>query len=227
MTEREIGPTEALRRVALFASLRPPELEQLARCVRSQDYGRDQVIFLEGDVGTALGVIASGRVRICLTGIDGRQVVLNVYGPGEFFGEFALLDGEPRSADAVAQEPCRLFWLRRDDFLAFVEAHPRAAATLLAVLSRRLRHTTRVVHDAALRDVPARVARVLLDLAESHGRPSPSGVVVDVRLTQAELAAMVGATRETVNRALRSFERLNLLRYERNSVTVLRTEELR
>jgi CRP/FNR family transcriptional regulator, cyclic AMP receptor protein len=228
MEQKPISGAEALARVPLFAGLPAAELERLGACVRPRQYARGEVIFLEGDVGNGLCVIASGRVKIALTGSDGREIVLNVYGPGEFFGEFALLDGEPRSADALALEPCQLSWLRREDFLEFLDAHPGAAATLLGVLSRRLRHTTRVVKDAAFRDVPARLARAILELAEHGGRPAPDGVVVvDAPLTQGELAALVGASRETVNKCLRAYQRRGLLDYDRDTITVLRPDELR
>jgi len=227
MIQAEMRGPAALARVPLFAGLPPAELDRLGGLMRARDYARGEVIFLEGDAGTSLCVIASGRVKIVLTGADGREVVLTVYGPGEFFGEFALLDGEPRSADAVAQEPARVFTLQRTDFLQFLEAHPRAVATLLAVLSRRLRHTTRVVQEATFRDVPARLARVILDLAGAHGRPAEDGILVEARLTQTELASMVGASRETVNKALRSFERGGLLRLERSGITIVEPARLR
>jgi CRP-like cAMP-binding protein len=227
MREPMITGIEALGKVPIFTGLPANELARLGALVRARRYRRGEVIFLEGDVGTSLCVIALGQVKIVLSGADGREVVLNVYGPGDFFGEFALLDGEPRSADAIAQEGCLLYWLTREDFLAFLEAHPRAASTLLAVLSRRLRHTTRVVQDATFRDVPARLARVVLDLATTRGRSEGDSVIVDGRFTQTDLAAMVGASRETVNKALRAFERGGLLRHERGAITVMRPERLR
>ena len=227
MRQGEMTGAAALATVPLFAGLPPAELERFGGLTRARDYTRGEVIFLEGDAGTSLCVIATGRVKIVLTGIDGREVVLNVYGPGEFFGEFALLDGEPRSADAVAQEPSRVFTLQRSDFLTFLESHPRAVATLLAVLSRRLRHTTRVVQDATFRDVPARLARVILDLADAHGRPAAAGILVDARLTQTELAQMVGASRETVNKVLRSFERGGVLHFDRGGITIGKPDRLR
>jgi CRP-like cAMP-binding protein len=225
--DHTIRGVEVLRKVPLFAGLPPAELERLGSLVRARRYRRGEVIFLEGDVGASLCVIASGQVRIVLSGADGREVVLNVYGPGEFFGEFALLDGKPRSADAIAQETCLLYQLVREDFLSFLESHPRAASTLLAVLSRRVRHTTRVVQDATFRDVPARLARVVLDLATTRGRTTKDGVVLDGRFTQTDLAAMVGASRETVNKALRAFERDGLLRHARGTIMVMRPERLR
>jgi CRP/FNR family transcriptional regulator/CRP/FNR family cyclic AMP-dependent transcriptional regulator len=150
-----------------------------------------------------------------------------VYGPGEIFGELALLDGEPRSADAIAQDAARVFWLQRADFTAFLDSHPRAAMTMLGSLSGRLRHTTRVVRDATFRDVPARLARVLLDLAARNGQAVPQGIRVESWMTQAELAAMVGASRESVNRALRGFEQHGLIGWDSHWITIKRPEQLR
>jgi CRP/FNR family cyclic AMP-dependent transcriptional regulator len=209
-----LSASDVLAKVPLFSGLPAAELARLGSLLRAHRYARGEVIFLEGDDGVALCLIAEGRVRIQLTGADGREVVINVYGPGEIFGELALLDGEPRSADAIAQDDVRVYWLQQDDFAAFLDSHPRAAMTMLASLSRRLRHTTRVVQDATFRDVPARLARVLLDQAERLGQAAVGGGIrIDGRLTQGELAAMVGASRETVNRALRGFERDGLIRW--------------
>ena len=221
-TGRAVGPSEiaVLAKVPLFAGLPDEEIERLGALLRPRRYRRGEVIFLEGDQGTSLCLIAEGRVRIQLTSADGREVVITVYGPGEIFGELALLDGEPRSADAIAQDAARVFWLQRDDFAAFLDNHPSAAMTMLASLSRRLRHTTRVVQDATFRDVPSRLARVLLDLATRHGRPVEHGILIDTRVTQGELAAMVGASRETVNRALRGFEQRDLFRWEANRILI-------
>ncbi len=228
-TRRIVGlsETEVLTKVPLFSGLPEEERERLGALLRVRRYARGEVIFLEGDHGTALCLIAEGRIRIQLTGSDGREVVINVYGPGEFFGELALLDGEPRSADAIAQDAARVFWLQRDDFAAFLDSHPRAAMTMLASLSRRLRHTTRVVQDATFRDVPARLARVLLDLAARNGQAVEPGIRIESRLTQGELAAMVGASRETVNRALRGFEQRGLIAWEANRILIAQPEQLR
>jgi CRP-like cAMP-binding protein len=221
-----LSETEILAKVPVFSGLPEEERERLGRLLRSRRYARGEVIFLEGDQGTALCLIAEGRIRIQLTGTDGREVVINVYGPGEIFGEMALLDGEPRSADAIAQDASRVFWLQREDFAAFLDNHPRAAMTMLASLSRRLRHTTRVVQDATFRDVPARLARVLLDLAR-NGQPVAQGIRIESRLTQGELAAMVGASRETVNRALRGFEQRGLIGWEASRIIILKPDQLR
>jgi CRP/FNR family transcriptional regulator, cyclic AMP receptor protein len=222
-----LSETEILAKVPLFSFLPETERERLGRLLRPRRYARGEVIFLEGDAGTALCLIAEGEVRIQLTGTDGREIILNSYGPGELFGELALLDGEPRSADAIAQDTSRVFWLQREDFAAFLDAHPRAAMMMLASLSYRLRHTTRAVQDATFRDLPARLARVLLDLAARYGQAIPQGIRIETRLTQTDLAAMVGASRESVNRALRGFEQRGLIGWDSHRITINRPEQLR
>jgi CRP-like cAMP-binding protein len=222
-----LSEDDFLARMPLFSELTDEERARLAALLRARRYARGEVIFLEGDEGTALCLIAEGRIRIQLTGTDGREVVITVYGPGEIFGEMALLDGEPRSADAIAQEPSRVFWLQRDDFQAFLEDHPRAAMKMLAALSRRLRHTTRVVQDATFRDVPARLARVLMDLVARDGQPAEDGIRIETRMTQSDLASRVGASRETVNRALRGFEEHGWIRWEGSRIVIVRPDDLR
>ncbi|MFN8523469.1 MAG: Crp/Fnr family transcriptional regulator [Chloroflexota bacterium] len=227
MSERDPTPREALARVPLFAGLAPAELDALTTAVVSRRYPRGGVIMLQGEEGNGLCIIGSGLVKIVLTGADGREQLINVYGPAEFFGEFALLDGEPRSADAIAQEDCLIYWLHRDRFQSFLANHPMAAISLLAILSRRLRHTTRLLESKAFQDVPTRVAGTILQLAASRGRPTGSGIIIDAQLTQSELASMVGANRETVNRCVRDFQRRGLLTWERSQITINDQRRLR
>ena len=235
----------ALAQVDLFSTLTSEELAALQSRVRRRRYPKGTVIFLEGDPGTSLYVIEEGHVKIVLTSPDGKELVIAVRGPGEFFGDMALLDGEPRSADAVAAKDCRLLILQREDFNRFLVAHPQAAARLLAVLSRRLRRVMRQQQDATLLDVAGRVARTLLQLAEDHGRPvagsvgsagaagaaavsgGAGAIVVDAVATQADLAAVVGVTRESVNKWLRYYQRRGWIRWEPGSLVLLRPDELR
>jgi CRP/FNR family cyclic AMP-dependent transcriptional regulator len=219
--------TELLGELPIFAGLSDAERNRLEGLLLARHYAHGEGILLEGDGGTALCLIAEGQIRIQLTGADGRAVVIAVHRPGEILGELALVDGEPGSADAIAEDPARVFWLRREDFVTFLDGHPRAALTMLASLSRRLRHTTRVVQAATSRDVPSRLAAVLLDLAARRGQAVPEGIRIDALLTQSELAAMVGATRETVNRGLRCFERRGLIGWDANRLVIARPDQLR
>ena len=216
-----------LARVKLFADLAAEDLVALAADLQRRRYGKGQFIFQQGDPGLCLYLVESGKVKIASFSSEGKGLVLNLLGPGNFFGELALLDGEPRSADAVAQEPCQLLLLQRDDFMHFLEARPHVAIKLLATVSRRLRHTTQQAEDIIFFDLPARLARVLLELAEAERTSTEGEWVIASRPTQAELAEMVGATRESINKWLGVFEDQGLLRRERNQLVILQPEALR
>lgn len=213
-----------LKSVSLFADLDDSHLARLAACLRSRHYVRGQIIFAEGDPGRSLCIVKSGKVNAVTSSPDGKELVLNTFGPGDIFGELALLTSGPRSADAVAQEPSHLFLLARNDFLAFLEAHPRVAIALLAIVSRKLQHTTQQVQDVSFLDVPARLARTLLDLATAA--PMREGSQ-SCRITQLELAARIGATRESVNKWLGTFADQGLIEHERGRVTILHPQALR
>lgn len=213
--------------VPLFAGFSTEEIGALIAFVRSRRYPRGSIIFHKGDPGTTLYIVEAGEVKLTLSSAAGDEIILALVGPGGFFGELALLDGEPRSANAVARVACELLALERNQLLHFLERHPRAAASLLAALSRRLRRTTELVHEAAFLDVSARLASLLLQLTEARSQPGPDGVVRSPQLTQEELAELIGATRVSVNKWLGVYEREGLVRRHKGFVTVLRPEELR
>ncbi len=221
---------ELLGRVGLFADLSSAELIGLAAIMRPRAYARDEVVYLRGDPGTAFYVIASGRVKIALTSADGKELILRRLDPGEFHGELALLDDEPRSADAIVTEPSVLLVLHRDAFRQFLTEHPTVAFKLLARLSYYLRRNTELIQDATFLDVPARLARILLELAggssDSDELP-PDGATIRDKMKQAELASLVGATRESVNKWLGAFERQGLIRLDKGYITLLRPAALR
>jgi CRP-like cAMP-binding protein len=220
---------EQLARVGLFADLSSSELSGLAALMRPRSYARDEVIYLRGDPGTAFYVLATGRVKIALTSPDGKELILRRLGPGDFHGELALLDDEPRSADAIATEPSVLLVLQRDQFRQFLAEHPAVATKLLATVSAYLRRNAELIQDATFLDVPARLARILLELAGGDGADNlpPAGAVIPDRMKQAELASLVGATRESVNKWLGSFEKQGLISYEKGQITLLRPGALR
>ena len=219
-------PRELLVRSPLFAQLSTAELEKVAALLRRRRYRPGEPVFREGDPGTALYVVETGEVKIVLGGADGKEVVLSLLGPGEFFGDLALLDGEPRSADAVATGPTQALVLPREDFLRLLRESPSVAVNVLAALSRRLRRTDRLVHDAAFSDVRTRVTRLLVELAETRGEPVPGGVAIP-RLTQSDLASMVGATRESINKCLQYYVAQGLIRHERGRLVLTNVERLR
>ena len=222
-----MGDPSPLARVSLFAGLADADLAELAAGLRARRYPRGATIFLCGDPGESLCIIESGLVRLGLTSADGREMVLALLGPGDFFGELAILDGRPRSADAIAVEDTRLLLLQRESFLRALEARPRLAIQLLGVLSERLRRDAQILQDVVFLDVPGRLAGVLLRLAGGSDESPDAARVVPVRLSQAELASMVGTTRESVNKWLRAFEQRGLIRRVRRQIVLLRPEELR
>jgi CRP/FNR family cyclic AMP-dependent transcriptional regulator len=224
---------EVLAQVGLFADLSTSELIGLAGLMRPRPYAKDEVIFLRGDPGTAFYVVASGRVKIVLTSPDGKELILRRFGPGTAFGELALLDEEPRSADAVTTEPSLLLVLQREAFRTFLSEHSEVATKLLATVTHWLRRNSDLIQDATFLDVPARLARVLLELAADANGTAPSsdlppaGAVIPDRMKQGEIAALVGATRESINKWLGSFERQGLIAYDKGQITLLRPAGLK
>ena len=216
-----------LERVGLFADLDAEALEEMGACLRSRRYARNQVIFAAGDPGTSLCIVAAGRVNMVVTSPDGKELIVNALGPGDFFGEMSLLDGEPRSTDAVASEPTQLMLLRREDFLRVLDARPSVARQLLAVLTRKLRQTTQQAQDVVFLDGPARLARTLLELAGVGERGADRPVALPRRVTQVELAGLIGATRESVNKAIAQYERQGLIQLDHGLITVLQPTALR
>ena len=214
-----------LGRVPFFADFSRTDLDALAAFVRSRCYPKGSIIFHRGDPGMILYLIETGEVKLTISGDRGKSVTLALLGPGTFFGEMSLLDGEPRSADATARVDCRLGVLGRDQFLPFLAAHPPATASLLAILTRRLRRTTDQVHDAFFLNIPARLAKVLLQFSETQSQ-SPDGVLSVPKLTQEELAEMVGGTRESVNKCLKEYARQGIVCCHRGMVAVLKPGEL-
>lgn len=220
---------EVLAKVGLFADLSEAELLSLAALMRPRPYAKDEVIYLRGDPGTAFYVIASGKVKITLTSPDGKELILRRFGAGDFHGELALLDDEPRSADAIATEASVQLVLQRDAFRQFLADHPDAAPKLLGTMSHYLRRNAELIQDATFLDVPARLARVLLELAGESGSTElpPAGAVIPDRMKQGELASLVGATRESVNKWLGAFEKQGLIRYDKGQITLLRPSGLK
>jgi CRP/FNR family transcriptional regulator/CRP/FNR family cyclic AMP-dependent transcriptional regulator len=194
-----------LQSVPFLSNLPAEDLAFLASGVRRRSFRRNEVVFHRDDPGTMLYVIRSGRVKISLQNEEGSEVTLALLGPGDFFGEMALLDDMPRSATATAQESTEVVTLGRDQFLSAVAQHPQIAAQVMAALSARLRNADQMIEDIVTRDISARLARKLVEIAEQHGTPVSDGIEVQAHLTQQDLASMVGATRESVNKVLRAY----------------------
>lgn len=219
--------TGILAQVALFSGLGAEGLRELAAVARKRTFRPNEVIFHRDDPGQVLYVIHEGKVKIYITSPDGQEVSLAVFGPGDYFGELALLDGQPRSASAIAIEPVEAFALQRNDFIHAVMRDPRIAIEVMHVLSRRLRQTDAMIEDLLFLDVHGRVAKKLLDLAETHGSRTPDGIRIEMRLTQGELAAMVGASRESVNKVMGYFTDKHFISTDKYKITITRLADLR
>lgn len=205
-----------LATVPLFKSLDASELERFAELVREKTYPKGSVILFENDPGDALFVVRSGRVKVVLLAEDGREVILSLLGAGEYFGELSLIDDQPRSAHVIAMEESTLLVLRREDFRRRVDASPGVAWVLLQVLSRRLRRADEKIGSLVLLDVPGRIARMLLDAAAEGGSD-----LIEKPLTHQTIAHVIGASRETVSRAMREFQDSGWLTVERRRIRLL------
>lgn len=190
-----------LSTVPLFRGLGPLELQRFADATRERHYPKGSVILFENDPGEALFIVRSGRVKVVLIGEDGREVILGMLGVSDHFGELSLIDNQPRSAHVIAVEDSILLVLRRDDFRRCVESAPAVAWSMLEELSRRLRRADDKIGGLVLLDVPGRISQLLLDSADAAGAE-----VLDRPLTHQTIAQMIGASRETVSRAMKDFQ---------------------
>ena len=219
--------TAALGEVPLFRLLPEDDLDTLASACRIRRFRRGEVIFHQGDPGDALHVILSGRVKISSPSDSGVEAILTTLRPGEFFGALALIDGEPRSATATAAEPSETMVLPRERFRQLVNERVEVRDIVFAELARELRRLTNHVEELHFLDIAGRLASLLVRMAEEQtasaegGDPSPTELRLDGPITQGELAAMVGSTRQSVNKLLGYFTDDGLIRVDRDSIVVL------
>ena len=202
---------EFLSNVPIFENLSLEKLQPLGEKMRSRKYQRGEVVFHQDDPGDRMHIIVQGRVRISLDSDDGREKDVALLQTGECFGEMALLDGSNRSAKATAVEEIETLVLMRDDFLDFIEKYPEVATHTTALLTNRLRSANQMMGDLAFLDVPTRVAKQLIELAEKQLAGAAPNGDIDISIGQDELARLVGSSRETVSRALTSYRRMGLL----------------
>jgi CRP/FNR family cyclic AMP-dependent transcriptional regulator len=216
-----MSATDVLKKVPLFSDLSEAELARFAEVTREREYPKNSVILFEDDPGDALYIVSAGQVKVVLIGEDGREVILSVLGDGDFFGEMALIDDEPRSAHVIAMRDSQLLVLRRDDFQAQLVAQPKIGLKLLRVLVQRLRRADEKIGGLVLLDVNGRVARLLLDMADEGGGPK-----ITRRLTHHTIAQMIGSSRETVSRAMRELVERGLIEVSRREISIKNREGL-
>jgi CRP-like cAMP-binding protein len=210
----------------LFSGIEPRHLDSLVRTSRVQRLARGEILFRQGDEGGALYAVHSGAIRISVSGAEGKELTLALMEPGDVFGEIALLDGLARTADARAVERTELVVIHRADFLALLEREPKLARPIIEMLCERLRQTNEFVIDAAFLDLRARLAKRLLSLAIAHGQETDDGMRIGLKLSQSEIAQLLGVTREAVNKQLNAWSRDGVLTFESGHVTLMKQDIL-
>jgi CRP-like cAMP-binding protein len=218
------GKLSVLRSHPIFADLEPEAFEQLCRYAKHSTLKRGTTLFSKGDPGNSLYAVISGTVKMSISSPDGRNAILNIIGPGEIFGEIALLDGRERSADAIANSNCELFVIDRREFIPFVREQPSLAMKFIELLCERLRRTSDQVEQIILQNLPGRLASALIRLSEKQKSAEQGRTIA---ITQQEISEMVGMTRESINKQLRAWATREWVRLEHGAIVVLNAEMLR
>jgi CRP-like cAMP-binding protein len=217
---------EVVRRAPLFTALDEAAAVSLRASMDAVKIAKGSILFKEGDDGEHLYVIVDGKLKLGTSSGDGRENLLSILGPGEMFGELSLFDPGPRTSTATAVTDAKLLSLSHEKVIPWLRENPEVSLQLLTRLSQRLRRTNEAVGDLVFSDVPGRVAKALIDLGDRFGKTTPEGLLVNHDLTQEELAQLVGASRETVNKALADFAGRGWLKLDGRSVLIADVDRL-
>jgi CRP-like cAMP-binding protein len=216
----EAFAVESLRRCALFAHVTDDDLRVMGAAMRRRRYRRNEVIFHQGDLGDSLQVVASGGVKIVLPSAEGDEAIIASLKPGDFFGELALLDSSPRSTSAVALEATETLALSREQFLRLIDEDARLVHALFHALAEELRRLTSHVEELHFLDLAGRLSIRLVRLARDQDHDASGRVELDWPFTQSDLAAMIGATRQSVNKLLSGLVEDGLLSIDRDTLVI-------
>lgn len=222
-----IHQQQFLQSIPLFEDLSVKALHAIESNVVKRRFAQGDVIFREGDPGEVLYIVKYGQVRIYVSGGSYETSVILFGRPGDIFGELAIVDGLPRSASATAIQDTLVYTVERHDFRTLMRRYPQLALNFMKLLSVRVRYNTRKVNSLASMSVPSRLARMLLTLAQDYGEVYDNGVLINTSLNQTELASLIGATRESTNKALSIFRKDDLIRKEGSHIVVIDPEALR
>jgi CRP/FNR family cyclic AMP-dependent transcriptional regulator len=221
--ERTRDKLSLLRSHPLFRDLPPGVIEHLGSYMKTRGVARGTSIFAKGDPGTGLMGVLAGAVKVSVASADGKDIVLNVFREGDIFGEIALLDGRPRTADATAMSDCELIVIERRDFVPFLSSQPDVMLKFIEILCSRLRRTSEQVQDITFLNLPTRLAKTLLQLTGGvQGSAAPSKATI----TQREISQMIGMSRESTNKQLRAWAKRGWIRLERGGVGVIAPDKL-
>ncbi len=217
---------EILNKISLFSSLEASAIEKLSQSVRPRSLKQGETLFMKGDEGDCMYIVRKGTIKIVLPSVAGEEIIVALLSEDDFFGVMAMLDGELRSADAVAVVNSEVFFLGRNDFLSILQSDINALKTILFDLSQMIRKTDDFLGDVCFSPISIRLAKKLLELAETSGRIEGNTAFIDIALTQKELGDLVGATRESVNKALKVLRNDDLISIDSNKISIIDVETL-
>lgn len=217
---------ELLGKVPIFSPLAPESLTALAEVAHVKQLAANEELFHKGDRGAQLYVIMKGRLKVGTTSSDGARVVFDIMDEGEVFGELALLSGGVRTGTVTAVDASELLGIDRRNLLDFLRAQPNVAIELLAVLAERVVRVSEQIEDAVFLNLPSRLAKKLLELADDYGVEVEGGLRIDLALSQGALGEMVGTSRESINKQMKAWGREGVVEMSRGRITLLGTDEL-
>jgi CRP/FNR family transcriptional regulator, cyclic AMP receptor protein len=210
----------------LLGQLEPDEMKRVLAFARIERFSTGEVIFRRGEPGHGMMIVINGRIKISVSSSDGKEAVLAVLGRGEVLGEMAIIDGKERSADATAMAPTETLSIHRRDFIPFLERQPATCIRLLGIMSERLRRTSELIEDRSFLDLPGRLAKTLIDMGRTDGFETDDGLKVELAMSQRSFGAMLGASRETVNKQLKAWQDDGLILTGRHYVVLIDPERL-
>lgn len=216
-----------LQRINLFKEIPADDMEELARVTRMELAKKKETIFLPGESSQQVYLLKTGRVKISRISEEGRELTLVLLEPGEIFGELEILEGSVRDTIAEAMEESQLCVIQKEQFLSLIRKRPELSFRLTKLIGLRLRRIESRVEDLVFRDVPSRLAHLLIQLSEEYGNPAQDGILLSIKITHQEMANLIGSIRETVSATLGEFKKEGLITFEGRKIIILRPELLK
>jgi len=221
-----MSPAKLRHRIPLFDGFGRSDFKSLEKCLVRRRYPGGQALFHMGDEGGSLHIIERGRVKVTIPSSSGEELILTILGAGDFLGELSLFDGKPRSATVQALEETETLCLKREDLLALMRDRFPVVEKILEVLARRIRDTDMLLAESHFLDITSRLAKKILDLGDAYGVREGGQVRIGVKITQKELASMIGATRESINKRLKALRDQGIVRISGGTIEILKRERL-
>ena len=216
-----------LQRINLFKEIPADDMEELARVTRMESAKKKETIFLPGESSQQVYLLKTGRVKISRVSEEGREITLAILEPGEIFGEIEILEGSARDTIAEAMEESQLCVIQKEQFLSLIRKRPELSFRLTKLIGLRLRRIESRVEDLVFRDVPSRLAHLLIQLSENYGKTTPEGIFLNIKITHQEMANLIGSIRETVSATLGEFKKEGLITFEGRKIIILMPELLK